>query len=181
MSAGQLFQTRLRSANRHQLMIPRHRRSMFGRRAFSVMGPIEWNLLPHSLRVPARSTSAWDRHWKLIFLQHKRTVAHKRHCVIRYSNPLLLLLLLLLYIIGKFCISVLIVVLCMSQWLPESPRFDIARGMPDRAMATLERVARENGKPMPLGKLVDVVSEVRKYVVHSLVLQISTLDGSVKL
>lgn len=46
------------------------------------------------------------------------------------------------------------------QWLPESPRFDIARGMPDRAMATLERVARENGKPMPLGKLVDVVAEV---------------------
>jgi len=32
--------------------------------------------------------------------------------------------------------------------------------MPDRAMATLERVARENGKPMPLGKLVDVVAEV---------------------
>jgi len=27
-------------------------------------------------------------------------------------------------------------------------------------MATLERVARENGKPMPLGKLVDVVAEV---------------------
>ena len=46
------------------------------------------------------------------------------------------------------------------QWLPESPRFDIARGMPHRAMATLERVARENGKPMPLGKLVDVVAEV---------------------
>jgi len=49
---------------------------------------------------------------------------------------------------------------CCRQWLPESPRFDIARGMPDRAMATLERVARENGKPMPLGKLVDVVAEV---------------------
>jgi len=46
------------------------------------------------------------------------------------------------------------------QWLPESPRFDITRGMPDRAMATLQRVARENGKPMPLGKLVDVVAEV---------------------
>ena len=54
-------------------------------------------------------------------------------------------------------------VLYCCQWLPESPRFDIARGMPDRAMATLERVARENGKPMPLGKLVDVVAEVCYY------------------
>jgi len=27
-------------------------------------------------------------------------------------------------------------------------------------MATLQRVARENGKPMPLGKLVDIVTEV---------------------
>jgi len=51
-------------------------------------------------------------------------------------------------------------ILVRWQWLPESPRFDITRGMPDRAMATLERVARENGKPMPLGKLVDVVAEV---------------------
>ena len=50
--------------------------------------------------------------------------------------------------------------LCCCQWVPESPRFDIAQGMPDRAMATLERVARENGKPMPLGKLSDVVAEV---------------------
>jgi hypothetical protein len=46
------------------------------------------------------------------------------------------------------------------QWLPESPRFDIARGMPDRAMATLERIARDNGKPVPLGKLVEVCGEV---------------------
>jgi len=50
--------------------------------------------------------------------------------------------------------------MCWRQCLPESPRFDIARGMPDRAMATLERVARDNGKPMPPGKLVDVVAEV---------------------
>ena len=49
---------------------------------------------------------------------------------------------------------------CWCQYMPESPRFDIARGMPDKAMATLERVARENGKPMPPGKLVDVVAEV---------------------
>jgi len=50
---------RLRSANRHQLMIPRHRRSTFDRRAFSVAGPMEWNSLPYSLRDPARSTDGF--------------------------------------------------------------------------------------------------------------------------
>ena len=51
------FRQRLRSANRYQLI--RHRRSMFGRRAFSVAGPIEWNSLPDSLRDPARSTDSF--------------------------------------------------------------------------------------------------------------------------
>ena len=50
---------RLRSANRHQLIVPRHRRSMFGRRAFSVAGPMEWNSLPDSLRDHARSTDSF--------------------------------------------------------------------------------------------------------------------------
>jgi len=49
----------LRSANRHQLMVPRHRRSTFGRRAFFVAGPMEWNSLPHSLWDPARSTDGF--------------------------------------------------------------------------------------------------------------------------
>ena len=50
---------RLRPANRCQLIVPRHRRSMFGRRAFSVAGPMEWNSLPDSLRDPARSTDSF--------------------------------------------------------------------------------------------------------------------------
>ena len=33
--------------------------SMFGRRAFSVAGPMEWNSLPDSLRDPARSTDSF--------------------------------------------------------------------------------------------------------------------------
>jgi len=49
----------LRSANRRQLMIPRHRRSTFCRRAFSVAGPMEWNSLPRSLRDVARSTDGF--------------------------------------------------------------------------------------------------------------------------
>jgi len=40
---------RLRSASRHLLSMPRHRRT-FGRRAFSVAGPTAWNSLPDDLR-----------------------------------------------------------------------------------------------------------------------------------
>ena len=47
------------------------------------------------------------------------------------------------------------------QWLPESARFDMTRGNRERALATLERIAKENGKPMPLGKLVEPSLKVR--------------------
>jgi len=43
------------SASCHQLFVPRHRRSMFGRQAFSVAGPAAWNSLPDYLRDPSRS------------------------------------------------------------------------------------------------------------------------------
>ncbi|XP_046418645.1 synaptic vesicle 2-related protein [Neodiprion fabricii] len=42
----------------------------------------------------------------------------------------------------------------ITPWLPESAMFDAASGRMDKALSTLERVARENGKPMPLGRLV---------------------------
>ncbi len=45
--------------------------------------------------------------------------------------------------------------LCVLQWLPESARYDMARGQVDRAYATLQRIAADNGKSMPLGRLVD--------------------------
>ena len=38
---------RLRSAHRHQLVVPRHQRSTLGCRAFSVAGPIVWNSIPY--------------------------------------------------------------------------------------------------------------------------------------
>ena len=40
------------------------------------------------------------------------------------------------------------------QWLPESARYDVLTGNHDTALATLQRVAAQNGVPMPLGKLV---------------------------
>jgi len=66
---------RLRSANRHQL-IPRHRRSTFGRRTLSVAGPMEWNSLPHSLRDPARSTDDFRAALKTSFCGAKGRLAH---------------------------------------------------------------------------------------------------------
>lgn len=42
----------------------------------------------------------------------------------------------------------------LFQWLPESARYHVACGEPDKALETLQRVAKENGKPFPLGRLV---------------------------
>jgi len=36
----------------------------------------------------------------------------------------------------------------------------MTRGNRTRALATLERIAKDNGKPMPLGKLVEASSTV---------------------
>ena len=52
---------RLRSSSRHHLVVPRHRRSMFGRRAFSVAGPMAWNALPDDLRDPSLSADNFQK------------------------------------------------------------------------------------------------------------------------
>jgi len=41
---------RLRSATQQPMVVPRHRLSTVGRRAFSVHGPVVWNSLPDDLR-----------------------------------------------------------------------------------------------------------------------------------
>ncbi|KAM9841674.1 synaptic vesicle 2-related protein [Aulostomus maculatus] len=46
------------------------------------------------------------------------------------------------------------VFVCLCFWLPESPRFDILMGKPEKAMATLIRIAKDNGKTIPRGKLM---------------------------
>ncbi len=40
------------------------------------------------------------------------------------------------------------------QWLPESVRFLAASGETEKALATLKRIAKDNGRPMLLGRLV---------------------------
>ncbi|CAK6959461.1 synaptic vesicle 2-related protein [Scomber scombrus] len=42
---------------------------------------------------------------------------------------------------------------CFCFWLPESPRFDVLMGKRENAMATLTRIAKENGKTLPPGKV----------------------------
>ena len=55
----------LRSAGCHQLFLPRHRRSMFGRRACSVAGPAACNSLPDLyLRDPSHSADSFRRDLK---------------------------------------------------------------------------------------------------------------------
>ena len=57
---------RLRSASSNQLVVPRHRRTQFGRRAFSVAGLMVWNALPDSIRDTALSTHSFRRNLKTL-------------------------------------------------------------------------------------------------------------------
>ena len=56
-------------------MVPRHRRSTFGRRAFSVAGPMEWISLPHSPRDPAQSTNGLRSVLKTLCFCLQRTIS----------------------------------------------------------------------------------------------------------
>ena len=40
------------------------------------------------------------------------------------------------------------------KWIPESPRYNVLSGHPSKAYETLKRIATDNKKPMPLGKLI---------------------------
>jgi len=76
ISYGQFIAIRqhLRSATSHQLIIPSHRHSRFGRRAFSVAGPMVWNLLPDHLRDPSLSIGSFQSALKtFLFTMHLDT------------------------------------------------------------------------------------------------------------
>ena len=46
------YRQRLCSASSHEVSVPRHRLSTYGRRAFAVAGPTVWNSLPKDMRDP---------------------------------------------------------------------------------------------------------------------------------
>ncbi|XP_022913065.1 synaptic vesicle 2-related protein [Onthophagus taurus] len=48
----------------------------------------------------------------------------------------------------------LLIFALITPWLPESARFHVASGQTDKALETLEKIAKDNGKPMLLGRLV---------------------------
>uniref|UniRef100_A0A8C5HH33 Synaptic vesicle 2-related protein-like n=1 Tax=Gouania willdenowi TaxID=441366 RepID=A0A8C5HH33_GOUWI len=45
--------------------------------------------------------------------------------------------------------------ICFYSWLPESPRFDVLSGRREKAIATLTRIAKENNKSLPQGRMVE--------------------------
>jgi len=58
----------VRSANRHLLAVPRFPLNTYGRRAFSVAGPMTWNSLPDFIRDPTSSTYCFGRLLKTYLL-----------------------------------------------------------------------------------------------------------------
>jgi len=64
----------LQSATRHHLIVPRHRRSRFRRRAFSMAGLMVWNLLPDHLHDPSLSIGSFRSALKtFLFTMHRDT------------------------------------------------------------------------------------------------------------
>ena len=69
----------------HQLVIPSHRLTTYGRRAFSVAGLMFWNSLPRNLRDPLHTAAVFGRSLKtflfseyiLVYTVHQR---HLRRC-----------------------------------------------------------------------------------------------------
>jgi len=55
--------SQLWSARRHLVVVPRYNRSTYGRRAFSVAGPMTWNSLTDSLRDPLTVFVASSKHF----------------------------------------------------------------------------------------------------------------------
>jgi len=70
--------------------VSRHRRSMFGRRVFSVAGPAAWNSLPDYLRDPSRTVDSFRRDLKTFLSSfYQRTQRIRGFAIVRYINLLL--------------------------------------------------------------------------------------------
>ena len=58
------YRQRLRSVSSHEVSVPRHRLSTYGRRAFAVAGPTVWNSLPEDMRDPDVSEDSYRQSLK---------------------------------------------------------------------------------------------------------------------
>ena len=82
----------LRSANQHQLIVPRCRRITFGHRAFSVVGPTVWNSLPTKFRSLSVSFGDFRRTLKTrLFARYQCTQRNRdaSHNIALYKFPIL--------------------------------------------------------------------------------------------
>jgi len=75
------------SASRHQLIVPRHRRTIFRRRAFTVAGPTAWNSLPDYLHDPSLSEDTFRQLLKTyLFALYQCTKRIRGVCVMHTIN-----------------------------------------------------------------------------------------------
>jgi len=74
----------IRSAGRRLLNIPRQRRSIFARRAFSVAGSLVWNSLRDYLRDPAVSRDTFCKHLKTLLFECIRVFTMMRYINLRF-------------------------------------------------------------------------------------------------
>ncbi|KAF2348196.1 Major facilitator sugar transporter-like [Trinorchestia longiramus] len=73
-------------------------------------------------------------------------------------------------LLGLSALPSVLFVLCW-QWLPESARYDASSGNSDKALATLQSIAQQNGQPMLLGRLiVDDMTQLSRGRVRDLLL-----------
>jgi len=84
---------RLRSSSRHHLVVPRHRHSTLGRRAFSVAGPMAWNALPDDLRDPSLSADNFRKRLKTHLFRTLSALEALRNVLYKFKTYLLTYLL----------------------------------------------------------------------------------------
>jgi len=79
---------RLRSASRHQLLVPRYQLSSLGRRSLAVAGPMTWNSLSADLRDPRCSDESFRRSLKTFLFAKYYSVQRVRgfSTTMRYIN-----------------------------------------------------------------------------------------------
>jgi len=96
--AGVVSRQHLRSATQQLLVVPRHRLSFYGRRAFCVAGPSVWNSLPDSLRNPATGGNSFRQSLKtFLFTTYWCIQRIRGFTTMRYINRLFTYLLTFLH------------------------------------------------------------------------------------